>query len=51
MVEKYTQLYASKYVPKDYDKRVQEVVSLMRERYGIAAKEEGTQQAATTDPQ
>ncbi len=30
MVEKYEQLYASKYVPKDYDKRVQEVVSLMR---------------------
>ena len=35
MVSKYAQLYASKYVPKDYDRRVQEVVSLMRERYGI----------------
>ena len=35
MVAKYSQLYASKYVPKDYDRRVQEVVSLMRERYGI----------------
>ena len=34
MVAKYSQLYASKYVPKDYDRRVQEVVSLMRERYG-----------------
>ena len=33
MVAKYEQLYASKYVPKDYDKRVQEVVSLMRARY------------------
>jgi DNA repair photolyase len=33
MVAKYDQLYASKYVPKDYDKRVQEVVSLMRARY------------------
>lgn len=33
MVTKYEQLYASKYVPKDYDKRVQEVVSIMRERY------------------
>ncbi len=31
--EKYEQLYASKYVPKDYDKRVQEVVGLMRSRY------------------
>jgi DNA repair photolyase len=38
MVAKYTQLYASKYVPKDYDRRVQEVVSLMRERYGIAPR-------------
>src|SRR5687768_2127911 len=38
MVTKYTQLYASKYVPKDYDARVQEVVSLMRERYRIAPR-------------
>ncbi len=30
MVEKYQRLYATKYVPKDYDKTVQEVVSLMR---------------------
>ena len=35
MVAKYEQLYASKYVPKDYDKKVQEVVSLMRARYGM----------------
>jgi DNA repair photolyase len=35
MVEKYEKLYASKYVAKDYDKRVQEVVSLMRARYGV----------------
>jgi len=34
MVAKYEKLYASKYVSKDYDKRVQEVVSLMRARYG-----------------
>ena len=33
MVEKYQRLYATKYVPKDYDKKVQEVVSLMRARY------------------
>lgn len=38
MVTKYEQLYASKYVPKDYDKRVQEVVSLMRARYGMASR-------------
>ena len=42
MVSKYTQLYASKYVPKDYDRRVQEVVSLMRERYGIAPRRKKT---------
>lgn len=38
MSERYEQLYASKYVPKDYDRKVQEVVSLMRERYGIAPR-------------
>ena len=38
MVAKYEKLYASKYVSKDYDKRVQEVVSLMRARYGIAPR-------------
>jgi DNA repair photolyase len=35
MTERYERLYASKYVPKDYDTKVQEVVSLMRARYGI----------------
>jgi DNA repair photolyase len=38
MTERYERLYASKYVPKDYDKKVQEVVSLMRARYGIVAR-------------
>jgi DNA repair photolyase len=38
MVEKYQQLYASKYVNKEYDGRVQEVVSLMRARYGIVGR-------------
>ncbi len=33
MVDKYSQLYASKHVPKDYDTRVQEVVGLLRARY------------------
>jgi DNA repair photolyase len=41
MVTKYEQLYASKYVPKNYDKRVQEVVSLMRARYGIGRRPAG----------
>jgi DNA repair photolyase len=33
MVARYEQLYARKYVAKDYDARVQEVVGLMRARY------------------
>ena len=35
LVDQYEELYASRYVRKDYDKRVQEVVSLMRERYDV----------------
>ena len=38
LVDQYQQLYAGKYVRKDYDQRVQEVVSLMRQRYGIAPR-------------
>jgi hypothetical protein len=34
-VQMYEQLYAARYVKKDYEKRVQEVVSLMRQRYGV----------------
>jgi hypothetical protein len=47
MVAKYSQLYASKYVPKDYDQRVQEVVSLMRERYGIKPRKKASEGGAT----
>ncbi|HEX6217174.1 MAG TPA: radical SAM protein [Vicinamibacterales bacterium] len=36
LVPMYDQLYASRYVKKDYEQRVQEVVSLMRQRYGVA---------------
>lgn len=50
MVAKYTQLYASKYVPKDYDARVQEVVSLMRARYGMKSRRKASE-GGTTDPQ
>jgi DNA repair photolyase len=35
LVPMYESLYASRYVKKDYEKRVQEVVSLMRQRYGV----------------
>lgn len=43
MVEKYQRLYATKYVPKDYDKKVQEVVSLMRARYGIRSRKKASE--------
>jgi DNA repair photolyase len=36
MVPMYDELYASRYVKKDYGKRVQEVVSLMRQRYHVS---------------
>lgn len=35
LVDQYEQLYAARYVRKDYEKRVQEVVSLMKARYGL----------------
>jgi DNA repair photolyase len=35
LVPMYEQLYAARYVKKDYEKKVQEVVSLMRQRYGV----------------
>lgn len=50
MVEKYQQLYAGKYVKKDYDTRVQEVVSLMRLRYNIAPRAKKPPSGATADP-
>jgi DNA repair photolyase len=36
LVPMYDELYASRYVKKDYEKRVQEVVSLMRQRYPLS---------------
>ena len=50
MVEKYQRLYATKYVPKGYDKKVQEVVSLMRARYGMKSRRMASA-GGTTDPQ
>ncbi len=38
LVQMYEQLYATRYVKNDYEKRVQEVVSLMRQRYGVAQR-------------
>ena len=44
----YDQLYASRYVKKDYEKRVQEVVSLMRQRYGVAERRTKTARIASS---
>jgi DNA repair photolyase len=44
LVPMYDELYASRYVKKDYEKRVQEVVSLMRQRYGVAPRRKKTDQ-------
>ena len=38
LVAQYEQLYAGRYVRKDYEKRVQDVVSLMRQRYGLSQR-------------
>jgi DNA repair photolyase len=38
LVTRYGELYASKYAPKDYVGRVQEVVGLLKARYGLPAR-------------
>ncbi len=38
LVPMYGELYAGRYVKKDYEKRVQEVVSLMKQRYGAPSR-------------
>lgn len=39
LANSYEALYAAKYAPKDYVQRVQEVVGVMRARYGVARHE------------
>ena len=51
MVTRYEQLYARRYVDKDYEKRVQEVVSLMRARYGISPRRGIKSTGGPADPQ
>lgn len=50
MSARYQQLYASKYVAKDYDRKVQEVVSLMRERYGLSPRRKKAPAGSATRP-
>jgi DNA repair photolyase len=47
LVPMYESLYASRYVKKDYEKRVQEVVSLMRQRYGVRGRSRPARQQAS----
>ena len=56
LVPMYESLYAARYVKKDYEKRVQEVVSLMRQRYGVGDRRTKTSKnrlepGAPEDPQ
>lgn len=41
LVDRYDQLYASKHAPKDYTERVQQVVGLLKAKYGVAARRKG----------
>jgi DNA repair photolyase len=50
LVQMYEELYASRYVKKDYEKRVQEVVSLMRERFGIKPRRAAASRPAADQP-
>lgn len=38
LVERYGHLYAGKYAPKDYTRRVQHVVGMLRARYGLPVR-------------
>jgi len=49
MVTRYEQLYARKYVPKDYNARVLEAVSLMRARY--LPRRSSQSKGGSADPQ
>jgi DNA repair photolyase len=40
LADRYEALYASKYAPKDYVRRVQETVGLLKARYGVAVRRE-----------
>lgn len=45
LVDGYAQLYASKYAPSAYRREVQRTVGLLRQRYGMAAREDGDEPA------
>ncbi len=41
LVERYGHLYAGKYTPKDYARRVQHVVGMLKARYGLPVRSRG----------
>jgi DNA repair photolyase len=51
LTERYDQLYASKYAPKDYLTRVQAVVGLMKARYGLAERGQRREDARKHAPE
>jgi DNA repair photolyase len=47
LTEQYDQLYASKYVPKDYAERVKRTVGLLKARYGLTPRKRRGEEATT----
>jgi DNA repair photolyase len=50
MTERYGQLYASKYVPKDYAERVKQTVAMLMARYGLAARTRRGEDSESPEP-
>ncbi|MEZ5288383.1 MAG: radical SAM protein, partial [Vicinamibacterales bacterium] len=46
LADRYEHLYAAKYAPADYVKRVQDVVGLLKARYGLPLRRRGSDDAA-----
>ncbi|MFN2445063.1 MAG: radical SAM protein [Vicinamibacterales bacterium] len=51
LVDRYEQLYASKHAPKDYTDRVQEVVGLLKSRYGLPPRRRAEEEVHTPEPE
>jgi DNA repair photolyase len=55
MYERFDQLYAAKYLPKDYAAQIQKTVGLMKAKYGLADRRRGRrtpeEDSAVTQPQ
>lgn len=49
LTEQYDQLYASKYVPKDYAERVKRTVGLLKARYGLTPRKRRGEEATAPE--